>query len=190
MAWNNADELVVAGNGQIYVAPTGTTLPTTPTGALDAAFAGLGYASEDGVTLTVDPEVTEFNAWQSRQAVRRELTAQAIQVSFELLQWDEDTLPLAFGGGAVTAVGGGGYRYDFPDEDASLDERAMVVDAIDGGEAHRFVFPRGNVTDSVAATFKRSELAMLPITFKALEVETGGAAAYYLTDSTEFAAGS
>lgn len=189
--WNNADELVVASNGQVYVAPVGTTLPTTPTGALDSAFTGLGYTSEDGVTFTVTPTVDEFMAWQSRQAVRRELTSQEVQVSFTLEQWNESTIPLAFGGGAVTDLGGGNYRFDLPETSDALDERCMVIDTNDGDRHIRFVVPRGNVTDAVETQFVRSQLAVLPITFKALAPADGSGSAYVLfDDDAAFAAGS
>lgn len=190
MAWNDASEIVVAANGQVYVAPVGTTLPTTPTGTLNTAFVGLGYCTDDGVSLKVSQEISEINSWQSRQAVRRDLQAQEIQASFGLQQWNEDTVPLAFGGGAITALGGGGYRYDFPEEGDGLDEYAMVIDAVDGSIHQRFVFARGNAVEAVETNFKRGEAAILPITFKALEPTTGGGAAYLLTDSTAFVAGS
>lgn len=191
MSWDKTSELVVASYGEISVAPVGTALPTTPTAALNAAFVGLGFATEDGVTLTVTPEITEFKAWQSRQAVRRELTAQEIQVSFNLEQWNESTIPFAFGGGVITNPSGGVYRYDFPTDDAALDERALVVDARDGTRRQRYVFPRGNVTEAVAAQFARSQLSELPIAFKALEPTDQSGAGYVLfDDAAAFATGS
>lgn len=190
MSWNKPDELVVASNGQVYVAPVGTALPTTTTGALNASFTGLGLTSEDGVTLTVTPTVDEFMAWQSRQAVRRELTAQEVQVTFQLEQWNESTIPLAFGGGTVSNSGGT-YRFDLPETSDALDERSMVIDTNDGDRNIRIVIPRGNVTDAVESQFVRSSLAMLPITFKALEPDTGGGSAYLMfDDAAAFAAGS
>lgn len=188
--WNNSDEITVASGGQVYVAPVGTALPTSPTANLNSAFVGLGFASEDGVTITVTPDITEFAAWQSRQSVRRELTAQELQASFSLLQWNEETVPLAFGGGSITAVSGG-YRYNFPSGSDSLDERAMIIDADDGDRRTRFVFPRGNVVESVESQFTRASMSMLPITFKALEPTDGAGAGYVLfSDDAAFAAGS
>ena len=188
--WNDSDELTVASSGAAYVAPVGTALPATPTAALNSAFVGLGFISEDGATLTVDPDITEFKAWQSRQSIRRELNAQEIRAAFELQQWNEETVPLAFGGGAITEPSAGIYRYDFPEDGDALDERALILDAVDGSKHFRYVFPRGNVTENVETKFARNQLSQLPLTFKALEPVEGGAAAYFLTDSPEFAAGS
>lgn len=191
MAWNDANETYVAGTGQIYVAPVGTTLPTSTTATLNSAFVGLGYTNEDGVSFSASPEVEEFPAWQSRQPIRREMVGQEITASFTLLQWDEDTVPFAFGGGSITDLGSGQYRYDFPTADDALDERAMVVDVIDGSRRQRLVFPRGSVTDAVETQFVRTSLAVLPISFKIMEPVAGGTPAHwYFDDADAFAAGS
>lgn len=190
MAWNSADELVVANNGQVYVAPLATALPTTAGANLNAAFVGLGFINEDGATVSVNPDFTDFQAWQAQQPIRRERTALNVQVSFALQQWDEDSVPLAFGGGSVISDGSTGYRYNLPDETAGTNEKAMVLDAVDGSEHHRWVFPRGEATEAVETNFRRSAEAVLPITFRVLAPATGGSPGYYLTDSTGFASGS
>lgn len=192
MAWDKAAELLVGITGEVYVAPSSTTLPTTPTATLNAAFVGLGYTDEDGVTVTADPEIQEYRAWQSRSAVRREMTQQNVSVAFKLEQWNEDTIVLAFGGGEVTSPSTGVYKYTLPEAGDAVDERALVVDVRDGSTNWRFVFPRGNVSESVASDFKRTELALLPITFRALapSADPNGSPAYFLTDSAAFAAGS
>lgn len=191
MAWNDSTELVVASNGQVYVAPVGTALPTTPTETLNAAFVGLGFCTEDGVTVTATPDVKDFTAWQSRQAVRRERNQQEIQASFQLEQWNEETVPFAFGGGAITSPSGGVYRFEFPEAGDALEERAMVIDAQDGTRNTRFVFARGNVVDAVEAKFQATELAVLPISFKLLQPTDGSAlAAVLFDDAAAFAAGS
>lgn len=191
MAWNDADELIVAANGQVYFAPVGTPLPTDPDAALNAAFVGAGFLTEDGASISVGPEILDISAWQARNPIRRELTGQTITASFTFQQWNEENVVLAFGGGAVTNLGGGaGYRYDFPDASDSLDERSLVIDAIDGSTHHRFVFPKGNVTEAVESQFQRTAAALLPVTFRVLEPNEGASPGYFLTDSAAFAAGS
>jgi hypothetical protein len=182
----DASELVVASNGSVHVAPVGTTLPDDPTEALAGAFAELGFVTEDGVTLTVTPEITDYRAWQARSPVRRELTAQELMIGFALEQWNGETIPLAFGGGAITEPSPGVFRYDFPTDTDSLDERSLVVDWQDGDRNYRAVFERGNVTEAVETNLVRSALAVLPIGFKALEPAAGGAVAYVLSDDPAF----
>jgi hypothetical protein len=189
--WDDPTELVVAGTGEVYVAPVGTALPTSPTAALAAAYTGLGYHTEDGVSISVATEVTEFRSWQSRHPVRRELQAQECQFTFALQQWNDATLPFAFGGGAVSDLGGGVYRYNPPADDAALDERSLIVDVRDGSRRLRFVVPRGNVTDAVQSQFSRSQEAVLPVTFKALVPSDASRSWHVLSDdAAAFASGS
>jgi len=191
MPYNNADEITIAANGQVYIAPTSTPLPDDPTEALNAAFFGLGYISEDGAKFSATPQVTDTNAWQSNQAVRREFTGQELAVTFALLQWNEATVPLAFGGGAITEPSPGVFRYDFPQAGDALSEYVMVIDTQDGDKHGRLVIARGNVTDTVETNWKRTEASLLPITFKGLQPTDGGVTAYWLTDDADaFAAGS
>jgi hypothetical protein len=189
MAWNDAGEAIVAGSGQVYVAPVGTTLPTTAEATLNAAFEGLGFHTEDGVTVGNAPEITELRVWQARYPIRRQRDTENFTVSFSLVQWNEVSVPLAFGGGAVVTDGGSGYKYTPPAPDDAIVEKALVVDVVDGSTHGRFVVPRGNAVEAVEANFRRTELATLPITFSALESEGQSAWTFY-TDSTGFAAGS
>lgn len=189
MAWNNSDELRVGLTGQVYVAPIGTALPAGPVTGLNAAFIGLGYINEDGPTVNVNPDFQDFMAWQEFAPVRVDKTAQNAQVSFALQQWDEDTVPLAFGGGSVSTVSGG-YRYNLPDPTTGLDERALVIEIQDGSEHDRWVFPRALAIEAVETNYRRSVEALLPITMRILTPSGGGSPGYYLTDSAAFAAGS
>lgn len=191
--WTKADELVIANNGQAYFAPIGTALPQPgddPAAPLDPAFVGAGWITEDGGTLTVGSTVVDIRAWQTRQPIRREKTEQDIQFAFTMQQWNEETVPFAFGGGEVVDEGGGLFSYRFPKSSDPLDERSLVVDAIDGDNHLRFVFARGNVTDAVETKFTKGADSLLPVTFKGLEPEDGGDAYWLVTDAPGFAAGS
>lgn len=188
MPYNDSADLIVGGNGQVYVAPLGTALPTTTTGALNAAFLGLGYLTEDGVSWSVARETQDFPAWQSFDPVRTAMTGRTVQATFSLQQWNEDTVPLAFGGGAITGTTPN-YKYELPDPEQGTDERSVVIDVQDGTETIRFVLPRGLVVESVETQFQRGATAVLPITFKLLKPSTGKIATIY-TDSDAFAAGS
>jgi hypothetical protein len=190
MAWNDPNEIRIASNGQVYVAPVGTALPTTPTATLNSTFVGLGYLTTDGVQISSSPEVQDIMSYQARQATRRELLNQEVQASFTLQQFNESTIPFAFGGGSVTSPSAGIYRYELP-TDGALDERAMIIDAVDGTVHQRWILPRGNVTDAVEISFVRDAEQQLPVTFKALQPTDGSTSLIYLTDdAAAFVAGS
>lgn len=189
MAWNQADETVVGGTGEVYVAPVGTALPAGPGTALNSAFEGLGYHSEDGVSVNRTQEIFRVGAWQTTADVRRERQSESFRLTFALLQWNENNVPLAFGGGAITSVSGG-YKYTPPAESDALDEKALICDVRDGAETLRFVIPRGNVVESVDTQFTRSQASLLPITFEALTPEDGSASWYFLATDAGFAEGS
>lgn len=193
MAWKDSDEITIAGDGQVYFAPVGTTLPqpgANPTAALNAAFVGAGWITTDGATLSVGSEVTDIMSWQSMQPIRRVKTSQEIQVSWAMQQWNEQNVVLAFGGGDVTAHGSGLYSYTFPEPGDELEERSLILETIDGSKHTRFVFPRGNVTEAVEAQFTRESSADLPITFKVLAPEAGGSPGWIVSDDPAYAVGS
>lgn len=187
---NDPLQLVIAGNGSINAAPLGTTLPTNPTEALDAAFTNLGYATEEGVTLTCTPDVKDFGAWGSLQAIRRIRNAQEIAAAFELQQWNRDTVPFAFGGGEITEPTPGVFRYEFPEAGDDPDDRVLVIDSVDGERNMRVILARGNVTEAVSSNFRTDDRAILPISFKALKPVTGKTAIVLFDDDAAFDAGS
>ncbi|MES2867617.1 MAG: hypothetical protein V4703_12815 [Actinomycetota bacterium] len=190
MAWNDRQELRVASSGQVYIADIGVVLPEDLNPLDPADFIGLGLISEDGVTMSYTPTIEEFRSWQNRGVTRREVTAIDLTAAFALQQWNESTVPFAFGGGQISQPSPGIFRYDWPQGNEALNDKVMVIDAVDGDIMDRYVIPLGNVTESVETTLQRAALSMLPITFAAIETDEQ-AIAYWLTnDEAAFAAGS
>lgn len=181
----DATQIVVAANGKVWVAPVGTTQPTTPTATPVAAWKDIGFVTEDGVKFTDSKDITDIQAWQSFYPVRKIITGKSAQLAYGLRQWDENTIPLAFGGGAVTNLGGGVWRYA-PPAAGTLDQRAMMIDWLDGIRNYRLIIPQGLVSDAVETNLVRTDSAVLPIVFAV--VPTSGSADPYilLTDDIAF----
>jgi hypothetical protein len=169
MAGQNAQDVVVAGTGAVYVAPEGTTLPADLVTPLPAAWIDVGYVSEDGVKFTFDRNQEEVNAWQVSTPVRVLITEEPITIEFELIQFDRDTVLLAFRGGTFTGTAAP-WTYEPPDAGAS-DVRAITVDAVDGAEHFRFCFPRVQISDAVEMSLVRSDATRLPLTFSVLAAD-------------------
>lgn len=181
----DADEVVVAGGGAVYVAPVGTAGPTDILTALNISFEHLGYTSEDGVSITPGMDVADVMAWQSFYPVRRNVTGRSLEVGFTLLQWNEDSIALAFGGGTTTTATGV-HTYTPPNPE-DLDYRALVVEWEDGTKGYRLHIPKALVTDVGALSLNRSDAAGLELTFSV--VGTDGAQPFSLvTNDPAFAA--
>lgn len=183
----DADQIVVGANGKVSVAPSGTAVPDDLS-ALAAAYVDLGLVSDDGASFSDSKTIENIGSWQGFGPVRRIVTDKDTTLSCTLLQWNKDTVKLAFGGGSVTEpdpVGSPGvFRYSPPDPD-TLDERVMVLEWEDGGFAYRLVVTSGIVSEGVETNLTKTGAAMLPITFGA-NYKDGSDTWFLLTDDPAF----
>jgi hypothetical protein len=158
-------EVRVAGTGNVYFAPTGSTLPTDTTTALDAAFVDAGYISEDGVTFTLGRETEDLNAWQGTK-VRVLTTAEPKTVEFTLMQSNKENIPFILGGGTI--AGSDPYTYTPPAKGTNT-ERAMVVEFVDGTVTYRYVFPRVQLEGEVSFSLTANGAVEYPTTWGVLD---------------------
>jgi hypothetical protein len=154
--------ILVAGSGKLFVAPLGTTLPTDLSTALNAAFIDTGFVSKEGMTLSFAKTKEPVNVWQQFEAVRYVVQESSAQISGVLRQWDQHTIPLAFGGGAITEPTTGIFKYT-PAAPEEIDERAIVLEWLVGASKFRLKAPRAQVTEGVETTLARSAPSDLPI---------------------------
>lgn len=181
----DATEVVVGANGQIYVAPTGTSTPIDVDDPLDPAFSeALGFTSEDGATFTVGKTTVDIPAWQSFYALRTIVTEADVRVAFVLRQWNQDTVQLAFGGGTFTATGS--FTKYTPPSPEFLDERVLVLDWQDGEDEFRLVVPRCLSVDPVETQLTRTAAADLPISMKILAPAEGDEPFEWFTNAVRF----
>jgi len=165
----NATETVVAGTGNVYIAPVGTTMPTEVDTALDAAFIESGYTTEDGVLFRYSEDQAELKVWQTPHPVRTTITDAANEVEFELVQFNKTTLPLALGGGTVVATSAGKFGLSLPAA-PTVQERCLVVDIVDGTVTWRIALDRVVVMSAGDVTFTDSDLSGLPLKFATLPI--------------------
>ena len=185
----DSDEVVVGASGAVYVAPVGTTGPSDIETALDAAFVSghLGYVSEDGVEITPGMDMAEIPAWQSFYAVRRIVTGRSMEIGFSLLQWNQESIKLAFGGGSFATTAGPPAYYTYtPPAPEDLDYRALVIAWEDDTKSYRLHIPKALVTDAGSLSLTRTDAAALDLTFSL--VATDGSNPYtFITNDPAFA---
>ena len=132
-------------SGAVYVAPKGTTAPTSATSSLGAAFTCLGYVSEDGLSNNNELSVEAIKAWGGN-IVYRSLTEMNDEFKLALIETENaDVLKTVYGESHVTVDGSGNVSVDVVGEDPV--ERLWVFDlALRGSRAKRIVIPDGAIT--------------------------------------------
>ena len=161
----------------VYVAPKGTTGPTdldTPTG-----FEELGWLSEDGITFDRDEDVTVLRAYQGATVVRRKTNSVDDSFSFQCLEETATVLGLHYKGQEAEVTGSGDSavaRINLTDQ-ARQDDRAFVVDVVDGNIVKRHVIPSGSVGTG-SLTYANGEATVYEFT-----VSINGNDAYILTNN-------
>jgi len=183
----NTKELKVLAEGELYVAPVGTTLPESESEELDSAFLGLGLTTDEGVTFTAGKEVENIMSWQRQTPSRKIVTGRSYSAATQLQQYNRENFGIAFGGGEWSEPSPGVYRYDPPADFDPETEYAVVIDGQDGDRKDRAVIARATVEGDVETTFVRSGLALLPVTFAALTPDDADRPWYYLSNDEAFA---
>lgn len=178
-------EIRIAQNGSISVAPVGTAAPTTATSALDAAFRHLGYATEDGVTITPNVDLNPIMSWQSAAPTAYGLNEASFEFSFTLQQTNRDVTGQYFFGESWTMGASGLATLDLPSNPTiSQLTVALVVEYTDSAdEAVRYYVPRAICTEREEIQLTRSDEVAYGLTYVALD--TSGSLGTILTNNTD-----
>lgn len=162
----NTTQVKILSSGDVYVAPIGSTAPTNATTALTAAWKKLGYLSTDGPGITPGLDTFEISGWQSAYPLRRGVTGRSLEVSFTMEQLYSESVKLAFGGGTISGTSPD-YTYT-PPAPSDTDDRAVVIEGIDGTTQIRLYIPAAAVTTVGQVQFQRGAAAAVPITMAAI----------------------
>lgn len=168
------DDIRVFGDGAVYLAPYGTTLPTALNEALNSSFGDLGYLTDDGWTLTLQREMMEISAWQARGPVIVRPKSRIYRVNFMALENDDLTV-LAWNDGGTYASSGTGERVYTPPDNASYEEWSVVIDVTDNTYEQRYVLDHCIVTENDGITYKKDDPTKFGMTLTVLGGEDGSA---------------
>jgi hypothetical protein len=154
----------VAITGELSVAPTGTTLPTDTSTALNAAFKGLGYFNEDGVTENFDRDVDDITAWQNATRVRTVVTSAKATYEGTLIQTNKDVIETVFGTTVTQSAPHGTYTIT---PGSTSGRKAWVFEVVDGTQIKRIVIAEGEITEIGEITYATGEPIGYEITLEA-----------------------
>lgn len=166
-----ADAVRVGITGELFAAPTGTARPTDSVDPLNAAYIGLGYVSEDGVTETHEDTIEDIIAWQNATVVRSVRTESVMRLGCTLIETKGEVLELYHPGSSIEVVGSGQWKLEIPTP--STDRRQFVLDVIDGAKHLRIDVPNGEVTERGEITYANGEPIGYEITITCYPSATG-----------------
>ena len=160
-----------AAGGAISYAPVGTTLPTSATASLDAAFVTLGYASEDGLTNSMSIDTNSIKAWGGD-------TVLTLQTSFEdtfgfklIEALNDDVLTAVFGSSNVVESGG---AITVKVNSKERSPMSWVVDMVaTGNKLKRIVIPSAKITEIGEITYNDSDAIGYDVTLTATPESAG-----------------
>lgn len=159
--------------GAIYNAPTGTALPTDTTTALNVAFKGLGYVSEDGLTNSNSPESESIKAWGG-DTVLTVLSGKEDTFSFTLIEsLNLDVLKAVYGSSNITGTSlTAGVTVKANSSEVGASEWVIEM-ILTGNIAKRIVIPSGKISEIGEITYTDSDAIGYEITLTCFPDSSG-----------------
>jgi hypothetical protein len=168
-ALNPEETMVGQANGPgIWIAPAGTAPPADLDTDFAAPWKSLGYASDDGVTLSGDTTEESLTPWQSRSPIRTIITEKSVTVQFVMWQLNQDTLSLYFNEDVPDADADGVYEFDVRSDSSTL-FWAVGIDIKDGDNSWRRIFPRAALSTTGDQALTKGAMVPLDVTLSALD---------------------
>lgn len=158
--------------GAVYVAPTGTTLPTDATTALNAGFVGLGYCSEEGLTNANTRSSADIKAWGGDivLSIQDEKTDTFSLTFIETL--NINVLKEVFGSGNVSGSLSAGITVNV--NSTELTERSWAIEMVmRGSTVKRIIIPNGKITATEDITYTDNEATGFGVTITAYPDSSG-----------------
>lgn len=140
----------VAVTGEVFAGATSTTAPTDTSTALNVAFKGLGYVSEDGITESRDRSTDDIKAWQNSATVRTVITDSSLKYNLTLIETTKDVIETALGVTVTQSVPHGTYVI-VPSSTGG--RKSFVIEIVDGANIKRIYIPQGEVTELGDTTY-------------------------------------
>jgi len=167
-----------AVSGIVSVAPTGTTLPTDATTALNVAFTDVGEIGEDGVEESWDDSQTDIRN-NAGYVVRSIISQTSGTIQFTMLETNSTTLELYYKGSSITGSG----PYALAIKPPQADRRSFVLDTLDGTIKERLVLPSAEVTARGPVTHAANGAKQYQVTVTAYPDSSGNVAYKYSPDT-------
>lgn len=177
---NDTSNVFVAkpkSGGAVFVAPSGTTLPTDATTALGSSFVCLGFISEDGSEQEISDDNQDFKAWGGEKVLVVN-TSHEEQQHMTFIEQNVEVLKQVYGADNVSGTWQTGISVKHNANDKA--EYVYVIETVLGKtRINRLVIPRGKVIEIGSVVRKDDELLGYETTIDCLVDSLGNNAYEY-----------
>jgi len=164
MAAGGSSANIQLGAGRLYVAPVGTTEPTTASAALPSAWRAVGY-TEEGTTITVELSNEAIEVAEEVDPVLYVLASRANSLNASLAEVIRKNLALAMGVGAAEVNDGTTFEPPEPGDEVAV-MLAWDSEESAGATNVRWLFRQCKVNGSIEIQrAKAPNKSMLPVTW-------------------------
>lgn len=169
--------------GAVYMAPLGTSLPTSASATLDAGFKSMGYVSADGVTNSNSLSVSNIKAWGG-DTVMVSQTDRSDTMKLTLIEaLNIDVLKAVFGSGNVSGALNTGITVEANADQPA--EASWVIDMVlNGNTAKRIVIPSAVISALDDIVYKDDTAIGYGVTLTCLPDSSGNAHYEYIKAAT------
>ena len=190
----NLVQNVIAGKplatGGLLSGPLLSPLPTDTTAPIDAAITGVGYISEDGVSMTIGRETDKIKAWGG-DVVKITQNEHSVTLQYTMIEAARaDVNREVYGEPNVTATAAtssSGNLLAVRVTAEQLPHRVRVIEIKDGDARIRLVAPDSQVTEVGDVTFQDSSIIAYPVTVECFPDDEGVKLYIYSDDGKKLA---
>lgn len=174
---------VKVGPGLLYVAPIGTTEPTTGSAAVPSAWTPIGY-TDTGHVFTAETTFEDVEVAEELDPIRTLATKRAVSVEFDMAEVNAQNLNIAANGGTIGTPTAGFVTYEPPA--LGQEQRLMLLWQSDDHQEQLLVRRVLSVGSVGMPRRKAPDKTVIPINFKA-EIPLDGAKVYKLWEPASLA---
>lgn len=173
---------VIAGSAILYIAPTGTALPTLTTLPSAAAWASASFTqpgyTDKGVEFIYTPTFKNIDVDEEMSPVNQLLTAEKAEIKVALAEATLANLAISIPGSAITTAGGiSTLKFGSPAQTAVTEYILAFQGPSPAGNADTCVLILYRVKNIAAVTvhYQRADKVVYQVTFNALADSTKAA---------------
>lgn len=180
----NKDRITIPGRFRLWLDSTGAAAPATAIASMPTGWRDVGFTTPDGTSFAASFEQLAVMSHQSDYPTRKGITSRTGRVTCVLQEWSGENYQAVQGGGEVTEVTTGVYKFVPPD--GNNESLQACLEVVDGTKHYRYIIPQGSIGEGPEIPLNKTAESTLPFAFD-VEGQDGVPPWYLITDDPAFA---